>query len=88
MFKQTHIIRGQMKNVQISFDENLLATVDRLVASSKTSRSAVVRKALQRWIRQKEIQEFEDQWIRSIKENPDDAKDAEAWIQAQHWSEP
>ena len=76
-----------MKNVQISFDENLLETVDRLAASYKTSRSAVVREALKHWIREKEIKEFEEQWIRSIKDNPDDPKDAEAWIEAQNWSE-
>ena len=77
-----------MKSVQISFDENLLEKVDLLAAYSKTSRSAVVREALKHWIREKEIKEFEDQWIRSIKHNPDDYKDAEAWLKAQHWSEP
>ena len=77
-----------MKNVQISLDENLIETVDRLAASYKTSRSAVVRDALRHWIRDKEIEEFEDQWIRSIKQNPDDSKDVEVWKRAQHWSEP
>ena len=76
-----------MKNVQISFDENLLEAVDRLVASSKTSRSAVVREALKRWIREKEIKEFEDLWIRNLKQKQDDSEGAEAWIEAQHWSE-
>jgi len=76
-----------MKNVQISFDENLLNAVDRLAASAKLSRSAIIREALKRWIQKKEIKEFEDQWIQSIKKNPDDSKDADAWIQAQQWSD-
>jgi len=42
-----------MKNVQISFDENLLSTVDRIASSSNLSRSAVVREALKAWIRER-----------------------------------
>ena len=76
-----------MRNVQISFDESLLDTVDRYAASTKLSRSAVVREALRSWLRQKEIKEFEEKWIRSLKQNPDDAKQAEAWVQVQKWSD-
>ena len=47
-----------MKNVQISFDENLLKNIDRIAASYKLSRSAMAREALQCWIRQRDIQEF------------------------------
>ena len=72
-----------MKNVQISFDEDLLEAVDNFALSSKTTRSAIIRDALKQWLKQKEIQAFEDQWIRSIKESPDDSKAAEAWSQAQ-----
>ena len=76
-----------MKNVQISFDENLLDAVDRFAASAKISRSAIIREALSRWLQEREIKEFEEQWIQSIKMNPDDSKDAEIWIQAQEWSD-
>ncbi len=76
-----------MKNVQISFDKNLLDSVDRFAASEKISRSAIIREALRDWLREKEIRKFEQQWIKSIKENPDDSKDAEAWINAQQWSD-
>jgi metal-responsive CopG/Arc/MetJ family transcriptional regulator len=67
-----------MKNVQISFDENLLKAIDRIAASYQLSRSAMVRQALQEWIRQREIQEFEKAWIRELKENPEDITDSEA----------
>ena len=77
-----------MKNVQISFDEDLLQEIDRIAAFLKTSRSAIVREAIKRWIREKEIEEFEGQWIRSLKQKPDDSKNAEAWIEAQKWSDP
>jgi len=76
-----------MKNVQISFDENLLDAVDRFAASAKISRSAIIREALSRWLQEREIKEFEEQWIQSIKNNPDDSKDAEIWVQAQEWSD-
>ena len=76
-----------MKNVQISFDENLLNTIDNIAASSQTSRSAVVRDALKNWIKQKEIKAFENDWIRKLKENPDDISDTDAWMDAEHWGE-
>ena len=76
-----------MKNVQISFDENLLDAVDRFAASEKVSRSAVIREALSAWLREREIREFEEQWISSVKRNPDDSEDAEAWVQEQKWSD-
>jgi len=76
-----------MKNVQISFEEDLLNAVDRFASSSKLSRSAIVRTAIKHWLREQQIKEFEDQWIRSLKQKPDDSKDAEAWIQAQQWSD-
>ena len=76
-----------MKNVQISFDEELLATVDHWAASSQLSRSAVVREALKTWVRQKEIKEFEDEWIAKLKENPRDQEEEEAWLEAESWSD-
>lgn len=74
-----------MKNVQISFDEQLLKTIDHIAASYQLSRSALVREALEKWIRQREIQEFEKAWIRKLKESSDDITDADAWLQAEHW---
>ena len=76
-----------MKNVQISFDEQLLKTIDRFATSSKLTRSAVVREAVETWIRQKEIKEFEDDWIKKLKENPVDADDSEVWLKTEKWSD-
>ena len=76
-----------MKNVQISFDENLLDAVDRLAASAKISRSSIIREAIRHWLREREVREFEQQWIDSIKKNPDDSGDAEAWNKVQQWSD-
>ena len=76
-----------MKNVQISFDEDLLNEVNSMVASTRLSRSAIVREALRRWIREKEIKKFEDEWIRKLKENPDDTQEAKAWIKIEQWGD-
>ena len=76
-----------MKNVQISFDEDLLNEVNSMVASTRLSRSAIVREALRRWIREKEIEIFEDEWIRKLKENPDDTQEAKAWIKIEQWGD-
>jgi metal-responsive CopG/Arc/MetJ family transcriptional regulator len=76
-----------MKNVQISFDEQLLKTIDRFATSSRLTRSAVVREAVKTWIRQKEIKEFEDDWIKKLKESPVDADDSEVWLKAEKWSD-
>ena len=71
-----------MKKVHISLDENLLRAIDRLAAAYKLSRSAMVREALKNWIPQREIQEFEEAWIRKLKEKPDDIADSETWLHA------
>ena len=76
-----------MKNVQISFDEQLLETIDRYATSSRLTRSAVVREAVKTWIRQKEIKEFEDGWIKKLKETPDDVDESDAWLEAEKWSD-
>ena len=76
-----------MKNVQISFDENLLKTVDRLAESSELSRSAIVRAAVKTWIRQRKTKEFEDEWIGKLRENPPDLYQSEAWLDAESWSD-
>ena len=76
-----------MKNVQISFDEELLKTIDRFATSSRLTRSAVVREAVKTWIRQKEIIEFEDAWIKKLKESPVDADDSEVWLKTEIWSD-
>ena len=76
-----------MKNVQISFDEDLLKTIDQFAASSQLTRSAAVREAVKTWIRREEIKKFENEWIRKLNENPEDLEDSEAWIKAEKWGD-
>jgi len=76
-----------MKNVQISFDEKLLKTIDRFATSSRLTRSAVVREAVKNWVRQKEVKEFEDDWIKKLKESPEDMDDSEEWRKVEKWGD-
>lgn len=76
-----------MKNVQISFDEDLLETIDALAACDQLSRSAVVREALKTWVRQRKVKDFEEEWIARLREKPQDPSEAEAWAEAESWSE-
>ncbi len=76
-----------MKNVQIGFDETLLELGDRYAASTRSTRSAVVREALKKWLREKEIRSFEVEWIEKLKQVPEDTNDSEAWLAVEHWEE-
>ncbi len=76
-----------MKNVQISFDESLLESVDSLAASTRLSRSAIVRDALRRWIKERKIREFEAEWISKLRENPDGTEESEAWMKTEQWGD-
>ena len=76
-----------MKNIQISFDEDLLRTIDQFATTARLTRSAVVREAVKTWIRQTEIKKFEDTWIQKLKDNPEDLNGSEAWSKAEKWGD-
>ena len=76
-----------MKNVQISFGEDLLKTIDRYAKTARLTRSALVREAVKTWIRQAEIKQFEDTWIEKLREHPEDLKDSDAWFKAEKWGD-
>ena len=76
-----------MKNIQISFDENMIREIDRVASSAQTTRSAVIRDAIRHWLKEKEIKDFEKKWIHCLKEHPEDPNEVEKWINAQEWTE-
>jgi metal-responsive CopG/Arc/MetJ family transcriptional regulator len=76
-----------MKNVQISFEEDLLRKFDKYATASQLTRSAAVREAVKTWIRQEEIKKFEEIWIQKLKENPEDLEDSEAWLKVEKWGD-
>jgi len=76
-----------MKNTQISFNEKILKEIDRAAASSRKTRSAIVREAVKAWLDRKRIQDFEDQWIKKLIENPEELEESEAWMKVDHWGD-
>ena len=76
-----------MINVQISLDEKLLQAVDQAARPLRLKRSHVVRLALQDWLRRQALEQFEREWIEALGARPDDASRAEAWSDAQAWSD-
>jgi metal-responsive CopG/Arc/MetJ family transcriptional regulator len=76
-----------MINVQISLDEKLLQAVDQAAQPLRLKRSHVVRLALRDWLRKQALEQFEREWIEALGARPDDASRAEAWSDAQAWSD-
>jgi len=74
-----------MKNIQVCFDEKILEKLDDAASVSKLSYSDIITEALTQWLKQREIESFENDWIEKLKKNPDKSEDAEKWIQCQTW---
>jgi hypothetical protein len=82
-----------MINMQIAVDENLLAEIEKAGERQGLDLAQIVREALQTWLKRRdglrrEGMRFEQEWIATLKKNPDDASRAEEWLEAQAWSEP
>jgi len=79
-----------MKNLQISLDNNIIAFIEKITKEQHKTRSAVIREAINYWIKYKTIDEFESQWISALQEEEPkyNAADDEAWMNAEHWDEP
>jgi hypothetical protein len=74
-------------NIQISLDEQLWAALVRVGKPLGLEPTQVIRQALLGWLGQHEGQQFEQEWIAALKQNPDEASRAEDWHEAQAWSE-
>lgn len=76
-----------MVDVHITVDEKLLDEVDRVSEPLGLDRSEVVNQALQVWLRSHTLGHFEQEWIAALQKEPDDARRAEIWMDAQVWEE-
>lgn len=76
-----------MKSIKITLNDHLVAEIDKLGALPGMDFSRIVEDALQAWLLQFHSKRFGEEWIAALKKNPDDANDADAWLDAQHWTE-
>lgn len=77
-----------MINVQITIEEELLADIEEVSKPQSPDLTAIVREALHAWLKRREGQRFEQEWIAALQKHPDEAQRAEDWLEAQTWSAP
>ena len=76
-----------MKTVQMTLDEDLLATVDKVVKELKTTRSSFTRDALRAAIRKSQIQELERKHREGYRRKPVKPGEFNDWETEQVWAE-
>jgi len=81
-----------MINMQIAIDESLMAEIEKAGELQGLDFAQIVGEALQTWLKRRdglrrEGLRFEQEWIASLKKNPDDANRAKEWLEVQAWSE-
>lgn len=74
-----------MQTVQIVLDEALLRAADEAARSIQLNRSALVREALRRYLKQLRIEELERQDRSGFERLPDDSRELTLWEQVAAW---
>lgn len=77
-----------MKTIQMTIDEELLAEVDAAVRDLGTSRSAFLRDALQRALKQRQIAAMERQHVAGYERHPVEPGEFDVWEAEQVWEQP
>ncbi|MBI5058084.1 MAG: ribbon-helix-helix protein, CopG family [Nitrospirae bacterium] len=76
-----------MRTIQMTLDDELVASVDRVVKRLKTTRSAFTRKALKDAIKQVNINMLEKKHKRGYECHPVGKKEFSVWESEQEWDE-
>jgi metal-responsive CopG/Arc/MetJ family transcriptional regulator len=79
---------GIMKIVQMTLDENLIASVDKIAKRLGTTRSAFTRQALKTALREARMNEMERKHREGYKHKPVKRGEFEDWEAEQVWVEP
>jgi metal-responsive CopG/Arc/MetJ family transcriptional regulator len=74
-----------MKTIQMTIDEHLLESVDRITTARKTTRSAFIRSALEAEIRRQQIREEEIRHAAGYAAKPVMPGEFDAWLGEQDW---
>jgi metal-responsive CopG/Arc/MetJ family transcriptional regulator len=69
----------------MTIDPRLLKAVDKLTRTRKTTRSALIRTALESELRRERMRELEEQHAAGYKRHPVAAGEFDAWIEEQDW---
>jgi metal-responsive CopG/Arc/MetJ family transcriptional regulator len=76
-----------MRTIQMTLDEELVATVDRVVKKLKTTRSAFARQALRRAVEQVDIHFLETKHKKGYERHPVGRTEFSAWEAEQEWGD-
>jgi metal-responsive CopG/Arc/MetJ family transcriptional regulator len=74
-----------MKTIQMTIDPHLLKAVDKLARSRKTTRSALIRTALEAELRRERINDLEARHASGYAKQPVAPGEFDAWIDQQDW---
>jgi metal-responsive CopG/Arc/MetJ family transcriptional regulator len=77
-----------MKTVQMTLDEDLLRTVDKVVKRLGTTRSSFAREALQAAVKKSRVQELEQRQREGYRRKPVKTHEFSDWETEQVWVEP
>ena len=74
-----------MKTIQMTIDSHLLKAIDRLTRARKTTRSALIRGALEAELRRERVGELEARHAAGYAEQPVASGEFDAWLGHQEW---
>lgn len=85
MWTAIHIGRVPMKTIQMTIDPRLLKAVDRLTRLRKTTRSALIRAALEAELRREHVRELETRHADGYAKQPAMPGEFDTWVHEQEW---
>ncbi len=74
-----------MKTIQMTIDPHLLKAVDKLTRARKTTRSALIRDALEAELRRERVSELEARHAAGYAEHPPHPGELSPWLDQQDW---
>jgi metal-responsive CopG/Arc/MetJ family transcriptional regulator len=74
-----------MKTIQMTIDPDLLKAVDRLTRLRKTTRSALIRTALEAELRRERVNELEQRHASGYAKQPAAPGEFDLWMDQQDW---
>jgi metal-responsive CopG/Arc/MetJ family transcriptional regulator len=74
-----------MKTIQMTIDPQLLKAVDKLTRLRKTTRSALIRSALEGELRRERIRELESRHAAGYADHPIVPDEVSIWLDQQYW---
>jgi len=86
-YNYQHYMGDTMRTVQMTLDDDLVVTVDRVVKKLKTTRSAFARKALKDAIRQVNINMLEKKHKKGYERYPVGKAEFSLWESEQEWGD-